>query len=212
MSKFNYLIWFCALISGPLFMDWLLERKVQARFKKFDSDYPQMLMSLVGLLKTGMNPMNALDSCADGLEINSTVRTEIKLMVERLRFGVTEDKSIGAFAEDIFHPEKELFVQALLLSRRVGGTLSHTLERLSKQARKRQYFRQSAQAAVGMQRGSINFIVAILAALEVYVYFVYPEVIEGALSDPLGWQVYQTGVFVVLLGMYWVRQVTKIKI
>jgi len=210
--KFNLLIQLISLLIGPIFMGWLLNRSIQKRFLAFDADYPQMLLSLVGLLKTGMNPITALDAAAKGLEDQSAVRQEIQLMIERLRFGVSEEKSIGSFGEDIFHPEIELFVQALLLSRRVGGNLSDTLDRLAKQVRKRQYFRNSAMAAVGMQRGSIWLILGLLGGLEGFLYFTYPKAVVGAWEDPIGWQVWQVAVVLILLGIFWIRQVTKLKI
>lgn len=210
--KFALPIQIICLISGPMFMRYLLNKGMMKRFKAFDADYPQMLLSLVGLLKTGMNAMGALQAAAEGLEEGSLVKAEIDIMVERLRFGVSEDKSIGAFGEDIAHPEIELFVQALLLSRRVGGNLSDTLDRLAKQVRKRQYFRNQAIAAVGMQRGSIFFIIGILAALEVYLYIVFPQSITGALADEMGWVVWQVGLCLIGLGIFWVRQVTNIRV
>lgn len=210
--KFNTLLTLMSLMIGPILMNWLLNTGLERRFKKFDSDYPQFILSLIGLLKTGMNTMQGIEAAAAGLEDGSLVRHEVELMMERLRFGVSEEKSIGSFGEDIFHPEIELFVQALLLSRRVGGNLSDTLERLAKQVRKRQYFRSSANAAVGMQRGSIWFIVVILIFMEGYMLAVYPDAIYAALADEIGWQVYQFGFVVILLGIFWVRQVTKIKV
>jgi tight adherence protein B len=202
-----------SLFSGPLVMNWAINRAVSKRFMAFDSDYPQMLLSLVGLLKTGMNPLQALESAAKALDEGSLVRSEVEAMMLRVRYGVPEEKSIGAFGEDIFHPEIELFVQALLLSQRVGGgALSNTLDRLAKQVRKRQYFRMSAQAAIGMQKGSIWFIVAILAALEVYLYFVYPQAIVDSVNDPTGWLVWQAGGILIALGIFWISQVTKMKI
>ncbi|MCB0352420.1 MAG: type II secretion system F family protein [Bdellovibrionales bacterium] len=211
-SYFNIAIQAISCLTGPIFMRWLLNLFMDRRFKAFDKDYPQMILSLVGLLKTGMNPMAALEAAAQGLDEGALVREEIELMITRLRYGVPEDKSIGAFGEDIYHPEIELFVQALLLSRRVGGTLSDTLERLAKQVRKRQYFRNSAKAAVGMQRGSIWFIVFILVGMECYLYTVYPEAVKGAWADEFGWQVWQFGLIVIMLGIFWVRQVTKIRV
>ena len=210
--KFNWVLVIAAGVIALILSNGLLTWAVERRFKAFDSDYPAFLLSVVGLLKTGMNALGALEAAAKGLAEASLLRAEVEMMIERLRFGVPEDKSIGAFAEDIYHPEIELFVQALLLSRRVGGTLSDTLERLSKQVRKRQFFRASAVAAVGLQRGSIWFIIGILTALEVYMYFAYPEAVVGAWNDPTGWQVWQYSILVILLGIYWVRQVTKLKI
>jgi tight adherence protein B len=211
-QSFNMVIQLISLLTGPLVMRTLLKRAIEKRFKAFDADYPQMLLSLVGLLKTGMNPLGALETAAQGLDEYSLVRREIEMMLSRLRYGVSEDRSIGSFGEDIFHPEIELFVQALLLSRRVGGTLSDTLDRLAKQVRKRQYFRHSAQAAVGMQRGSIWFIVVILVFMQVYLYFMYPQAITGAINDEMGWQVWQFGLIVISLGIFWVRQVTNLRV
>jgi len=210
--KFDTVLTVIGLLAGPIFMRWLLTMFIEKRFKAFDADYAPFLLSLVSLLKTGMNTMTAIEAAAKGLEDGSLVKEEVILMLERLRYGVSEEKSIGAFGEDIFHPEIELFVQALLLSRRVGGNLSETLDRLAKQVRKRQFFRESAVAAVGMQRGSIWFILCIMVAMEVYLYFVYPQAITDAIKDSLGWQVWQVGIVAILLGMYWVRQVTKIRV
>jgi len=210
--KFNIVMQGFSLLTGPIFMGWLINYCIDRRFRAFDRDYPPFLLSLVGLLKTGMNTMAAIEAGAQSLEEGSILRQEVELMNERLRFGVSEDKSIGSFGEDIYHPEIELFVQALLLSRRVGGNLSDTLDRLAKQVRKRQYFRSSAHAAVGLQRGSIWVIIGILVALEVYLLFVYPEAVKGAWKDEMGWQVWQFGVVVILLGIFWVRQVTKIRV
>jgi len=211
-TDFHIILASFGLLAGSLFMRWLLNLFVDRRFKAFDADYPSFLLSLTGLLKTGMDVMGGLEAAAQGLEEGSLVKEEVEMMIERLRFGVSEDKSIGSFGEDIFHPEIELFVQALLLSRRVGGTLSETLERLARQVRRRQYFRASAKAAVGMQRGSIWFIIVVLVAMQTYLFFTFPEVIIRAINDETGWIVWQGGIAVISLGIFWIRQVTKIRV
>lgn len=209
---FGPLLQVMALLVGPflvnLFINWRMER----RFAAFDRDYPQFLLSFVGMLKTGLNVVQALEAAASNLEHNSLVRLEVELMLERLRLGVTEERSIGSFGEDVNHPEIELFVQALLLSRRVGGNLSETIERLSKQVRKRQSFRRAAVAAVGLQRGSIVFILAILIFLEGYLYFVWPECITLAWTTPATAPYVQGALAFIILGWYLVYQVTKIKV
>lgn len=201
-----------SLLTGPLFLNWLLNRRIEKRFLRFDTDFPQFLLSFVGMLKTGLNPTQALQAAASGLDEDSLVKHEVDLMLERLRMGVSEERSIGSFGEDIYHPEIELFVQALLLSRRVGGTLSDTLDRLARQVRRRQHFRQSATAAVGMQRGSIWFILVVLMALELYLYMTWPQCIILTWTHPTGRKVAQGGVIGILLGIFWVRQVTKLKV
>lgn len=199
-----------ALFAGPVICGAILNRIVMRRFSAFDRDYPPFLLSLVGLLKTGMNPMQAMDAAAQGLEEGSLLRSEVESMLERLRVGIPEERSIGDFGHDIYHPEIELFVQALLLSRKVGGTLSDTLERLAKQVRRRQQFRAAAQSAVGMQRGSIYFILGILVALVGYISATMPDLTK-TLGTPIGKHVLQGAIIMVMIGMYWIKQVTKIK-
>lgn len=193
-------------------MNWLLNRRIARRFERFDADYPQFLLAFVGMLKTGLNPIQGLQAAAEGLEEGSLVREEVQIMLERLRMGVSEERSIGSFGEDIYHPEIELFVQALILSRRVGGNLSATIDRLSKQVRRRQFFRRSANAAVGLQRGSIWFILGILMALEGYLYFVWPECVTITWTHPTGRSVAQAGLTGIVIGLFWIRQVTKLRV
>lgn len=209
---FDSVLQMIALLSGPLVLNWLINLRIDKRFKQFDADFPQFLLSFVGMLKTGLNPIQALQAAANGLEDTSLVRLEVDVMLERLRMGVSEERSIGSFGEDIYHPEIELFVQALILSRRVGGNLSDTIDRLAKQVRRRQFFRQSAQAAVGMQRGSIWFILGVLGGMELYMYFIFPEAVVKPWIHPKGRTVCQAGLTAIILGIFWVRQVTKLRV
>lgn len=208
----NPLLQVCCMLAGPVVMRGILSRCIERRSNRFDADYPQFLMSVVGLLKTGMTPSGALEAAARGLEKNSLVREEVLLMLERIRLGILEDRSIGAFGEDIHHPEIELFVQALLLSYRIGGNLSESIERLSRQVRRRQYFKSSAHAAVGLQRGSIMLITLILIGLQGYIAFIFPSLMRASLNHEIGWQIWQCAALCVVISFIWIRQVTQMKL
>jgi Flp pilus assembly protein TadB len=195
------------IISGSF-----LEKAIYKRFKNFDNDYPNVLLSLVGLLRTGMNPMQGLAVAVESLGDQSLLRLEVLMMNERLKYGVSEDMAIGMFAENIDHSEIELFVQALILSRKLGGTLSDTLERLSKQVRKRQFFRASAISAVSLQKGSVWVILGILVGLLGYILVIYPALVTEGFKLPMGEMIWQIGIMLMLTGIWWVRQITKIKV
>jgi tight adherence protein B len=201
-----------SLLAGPLIMRLALRRSVERRTKRFSDDYPQFLMTVVSLLKTGMTPSGALEEAARGLEPESLVRTEVLLMIERVRVGISEEKSIGGFAETIEHPEIELFVQSLLLGLRVGGSLADSLERLSKQVRKRQHFRSSAIASVTQQRGSMIAIAIIMGGLAAFVSLTMPDMVRGLCTNPTGWVVVQVCVVTVIVAVVWFRSITRIKV
>ena len=48
--------------------------------------------------------------------------------------------------------------------------------------------------------------------MELYLLTVYPQAVYGALADPVGWQVWQGGILGILFGIFWVRQITKLKV
>lgn len=201
-----------AAFMGPMIVNAWINRRIRKRVQRFDADFAQFLLSVVGMLKTGLNPIQALESAADSLEDESTVRQEVELMLERVRMGVSEDRSIGSFGEDIDQPEIELFVQALLLSRRVGGTLSETLDRLAKQIRRRQTFKIAATGAVSMQRGSIYAIIVVIAGVQLYMLLIAPDMVVGAWTNPklAGWA--QLSVVITFLAVLLIGKLTKIKV
>ncbi len=201
-----------ALTMGPVIVNGYLNRRIQRRVEKFDTDFPQFLLAVVSMLKTGLNPVQALESAVDNLEEDSVVRQEVELMLERFRVGVPEDRSIGSFGEDIAQPEIELFVQALLLSRRVGGNLSDTLDRLAKQVRKRRAFKMTASASVAQQRGAIWVIIGIMAAVQLYLLKMAPEMVIGAWTHPKLADYAQCAVVLLWFGVLWMRRITNIKI
>lgn len=201
-----------AVWAGHLLSHSFVNRRLTKRFNAFDQDFAPFMMSLVGLSKTGMNIMTAIDAAAERLGPDSLFRLEVVRMTERLRFGVSEDHAIGAFAEGIDHPDVELFVQTLLLSRQVGGSLSETLERLARQARRRSQFRMQAHAAVGQQRGSIWVIIAIVIGIQLMMYFQMPEIVLAGLKSEWGFLVWQGAALLCWFAVWLVGKVTKIRV
>ncbi len=201
-----------AAFMGQAIVTGVLDRAITKRFNLFDEDYPVLLLQFVSLLKTGLSPIAGLEAAAKGLDEDSLVRIEVELLVERLRLGLTEEQAISAFGEDVAHPELELFVQSLILSKRVGGTLSQTLERLARQVRKRQQFRKQAVAAVGMERSSLYMIAVIMGLLMMYLSWSAPELVFPAFKHPLGKKIFQFGLMVIVFGFYWSKKVTNIKV
>lgn len=156
--------------------------------------------------------MAGMEAASERLGPDSLLRMEVVRMLERLRFGVNEDFAIGSFAESVDHPDIELFVQAMLLSKQVGGSLSNTLERLARQARRRAQFREQAQAAVGQQRGSVWAILAIVALVQTMLYFQMPDVILAGLRSDIGFVVWQVAFLIAWFAVWLIGRITKIKV
>ena len=201
-----------AVWGGSLLVNYYINRRTKIQFEAFDRDFAPFIMAFVGLLKSGMNLMAGMEAASERLGPDSLLRMEVVRMLERLRFGVNEDFAIGSFAESVEHPDIELFVQAMLLSKQVGGSLSTTLERLARQARRRAQFRLQAQAAVGQQRGSVWAILAIVALVQTMLYFQMPDVILAGLRSDIGFVVWQVAFLIAWFSVWLIGRITKIKV
>lgn len=201
-----------SIILPTVTINGLIGRRINKRVDAFDKDYVELLLTLVSLLKTGMGPLQALESAARNLDEDAVCRAEVMLLMERLRMGLTEEQAIGAFGEDIDHKEIELFVQSLLLSRSAGGKLSDTLERLARQVRKRQQFRKQAKGAVGMERGSMYAVAMILGVVVSFVFISSTDLREAVTQNDGGLTSLSWSIVVVTVGFLWMNAVSKIKI
>ena len=194
------------------FVNSFLKKAIDKRFKSFDNDYPTFLQTIVSLLKSGMNVLTAIDSAADGLEDNSLLKQEVKIMMQRLKAGVGEEKAIGNFGSTIDHPEIELFIQTIILGKSLGGSLSMTLDRLAEQVRKRQYFRSSAVSSIAQQKGSVWAIIAILASMIIMIAVKSPALFEESLQTRVGRIILEGGIAIILFGIYWIKKIINIKV
>ena len=164
------------------------------------------------MLKTGVSVVPAIKMAGESFDEDSLLRAEVNLMIERMKLGVTEDSAIGSFGEDIPHPEIELFVQSVIISKKVGGKLSDILERLAKQVRKRQQFKKQANNAIGMEKGSLKAIAAIMFGVILYLGYSAPNLVLPALTDDTGKNIFWGGFLIVVLGFLWSRTVSNIKV
>ena len=206
---------FLSIVIGFLgysLVNGFLNRAINKRFKSFDTDYPTFLQTITSLLKSGMNVLTAIDAAAEGLEDTSLLKYEVKVMMERLRAGVGEDKAIGNFGATINHPEIELFIQTIILGKSLGGSLSMTLDRLAEQVRKRQYFRSSAVSSIAQQRGSVWAIIAILASMIIMIAIRAPALFAESLQTNVGRLILEGGICIILFGIYWIKKIINIKV
>jgi tight adherence protein B len=200
------------ILLTPILVKAVLARAVKRRFENFDRDFPDFLMTLVSRLRSGMNIMTAMQSCCENLNDDSLLKAEIILMLDRVRVGYQEDQAIGAFAETVPHPEIELFVQAVILNRKVGGNFASTLERLAKQVRKRQDFRRKAVSAVSEQRGGSLMLCGIMGTILVFFIITSPDLISKSFETPTGRMAFQFGGSMCLWGLYLVRRITNLRV
>ncbi|MCS6893507.1 MAG: hypothetical protein NZO16_02925 [Deltaproteobacteria bacterium] len=106
---------------GPILCRGVLDFIVERKAKIFEQDFGQFIMSMVSLLKTGMTPVIAMESSAKALDDGSLVKAEVESLVESLRNGFNEERALSKFADTIYSPTVETFIQIMMVGKKVWG-------------------------------------------------------------------------------------------
>lgn len=186
-----------------------------ASFKRalaFEKDYPAFLLSLRSAVRTGHDPLIALEHSVALFPTNSVVRAEINKVVKAIDEGKTEDEAIGIFASTIPHPDVALFKTGFLLSRKQGSSLAPCLERLVRTTRQRQSFRRKIASAVAMQKLSSFGIAGCAVFVPVMQLITSPDDLIVAFNHPLGGTVLIIGACLVVSGFFWMLSMSRQKL
>lgn len=182
------------------------------RIIEFERDYPALLLALSSGVRTGLDPFSALCKCRDLFQAETEMYLQLSKLQSAIEQGKSEDSAVNEFAEDIAHPDLQLFRAAFMLARREGASLSESLQRLVRVTRQRQSFRRKVKAAVAMQRFSafgITLCTVVIAAIQT---LSSPEALESAWNHPVGMRALCAAVLLILTGMTWMFSITRTEV
>lgn len=198
-----------------VFLSFAMARRVHRKktqlehFRKFESEFPAFLLSLSSAVKTGLDPLAALEQSETLFPQKSVMRSELGKIRGSLEQGTSEIEALKEFGSSLHCPDLCLFRSAFLLSRNQGASLSQCLQRLAKVTRQRQSFRRKIRAALAMQRLSAFGIVG-CASLATLVQTVNNwQSVHQALSDPLGFRAIVLGISLLTIGFIWMLYLSR---
>lgn len=189
-----------------------LQQKVSTRIARFEKDYPAFLISLASAVKSGKDPLQALISIRELFLDGSILKEKLKETLDRISTGETQEDAIFKFADDIKHPDIDLFRVAFILSKREGSGLYKPLNRLTRVTRQRQSFRRKTKGAVAMQKMSGYGILLsgmFIAGMQIVMN---KDNFIVAIHDPMGVKIMLAGGMLLLAGIGWMMYITREKL
>lgn len=196
--------------SLALALEWALLRVSQRRrAEEFERDYPALLLALASAVRTGLDPLVALNSTGQLFHADSSMRAEIARVNSCLERGCTEEEAIHQFGTGMSHPDVQLFRAAFLIARREGSSLSECLRRLVRVTRNRQSFRRKLRASIAMQRLSALGIGGCAVAIGTIQAVSNPTAITLALESPAGARILAGGALCIVVGIVWMARLAR---
>ena len=205
-------IW-VAVITGAigLFIPLVVVKELEKRRRrKFAGQIVDSLMILSSCLKAGLSLQQAIEVLIE--EMPPPMSQEFGLLLRQMRMGVSLESAVMDLKKRIRVDELDMVVTAMLVARETGGDLTETFSRLANtiQERNKLIGKVNALCIQGKLQGIIMSIIPI--AFAVFVYKTNPRFFDVFFQDNFGRMLLGYAFISQILGMFFIRKLSKVDI
>jgi tight adherence protein B len=209
MKQSFYLSVGLAVLLGytPYFYLGIKKRRKVARF---ESQMPEGMELLARSLRAGHTLPSAMKLLS--AEIDAPLGTEMGIVYEEQRLGLGQAKALRRMGDRV--PSRDLwyFITAVLIQTESGGNLAEIMENIGKIVRARLNLKGKVKALTAEGRFSALILCLLPIVVFVLLFLMNRSYVMPLFQDPLGTKILGAGVVSMLLGVFWMKRMVKIKV
>jgi tight adherence protein B len=212
-AQYLGLSWFFTLIllllAGSLPYFYLVYRR-DKRLQKFDEQLPDALDLIGRGVRAGHALPSALKMVAD--EMANPVSEEFRAAFDEVNYGFSMQEALTNLATRVPSTDLRYFVVAVLIQRETGGNLAELLDNIAAliRARHKLYGTIRVLSAEGKMSAWVLTLLPIVLAF--IINLINPTFMEVLWKDPAGVKMIIGVVILMILGVYWMRKIIKIRV
>jgi tight adherence protein B len=145
-----------ALVFGLVKPNWVINRLIARRNKKFEALFPEAIGLIVRGLRSGLPATESMQVA--GREIADPVGEEFRRISDQIRLGQPLEQALWDAAKRVGTTEFNFLVVTMVVQRETGGNLAETLENLDQVLRRRRQMRLKIKAMSSEARASAMII------------------------------------------------------
>jgi len=188
----------------------ILNVLIRRRQDTLERQLPDLLDFIARSLQAGHSFPTSMQMA--GAESPEPIGQEFLLASNQINFGESVHNALHSLTQRIECPDMSYFSVAVLINREIGGDLSALLKHVSEMIRSRLQLRMSIHAMTGEARASAWILGSIPVVLGVTLTVMQPEHMSILIKDPLGRQLLFGGIFLMGLGVLWMRKMINIRV
>lgn len=213
VAKFFNLPLFAVVVScvvGGL-VPWLyLKRATYRRTNAIEQQLPEALDLMGRAMLAGHAFPSALKMVGD--EMPEPVAGEFHIVFDEINYGISVQDALNNLATRVPSTDIGYFVISVLIQRETGGNLAELLGNLSMLIRERLKLLGTVRVLSAEGRLSAQILTVLPFALALIVNILNPKFMSLLWTDPMGIKMVGIALVMVLLGIYWMWRVIKIRI
>lgn len=195
----------CALVPW-----WLLSGKANKRRLKFEDQLPEALDFISRSLRAGHGLTASIGMAGD--ELPAPVGRELKATFDEINFGIPFQEAMANLMARVNSPDLTFFTVAVVIQRETGGNLTELLANLSKLIRERIKLKGKVRVLASEGRFSGVLLGALPFVLSALLTSINPEYMSMLWKTPEGHNLIMTGLFMMVLGAFFMHRIVQIKV
>jgi len=198
-----------AAVAAALWTGFVQRRRRQ-RMQRIGLQLPDALDLMARAMQAGHAFSSALRLV--GTEGPQPIAGEFLAVFDEINFGIPLDKALGDLAVRVSTSDLRYFVVAVLIQRDTGGNLAEILGGIAALIRERQKLMGSIRVLSAEGRLSAWILSILPFALALVISFVNRDFIAKLWTDPLGIRLAGFALALMLIGIWWMWRMVKIRI
>ncbi len=182
----------------------------EKRLEKIESQLPDILDMMSRAMRAGHAFPGALQMAGD--ESPEPIAGEFKLTFDEINYGIPLQEALLNLATRVPSTDLRYFVIAVLIQRETGGNLSEVLDKISKLIRERLKLLATIKVLSAEGRLSAWILTILPFALGIIISIINPRLMSVLWTDELGRRLIAGAVILMILGIFWMWRLIKIRV
>ncbi|WP_341920560.1 type II secretion system F family protein [Polaromonas sp. YR568] len=198
-----------AMLLIALWMGYIQRHRMQ-RMRVIEQQLPDALDLMARAMQAGHAFSSALRLV--GTEGPQPIAQEFHTAFDEINFGIPSEKALANLASRVASGDLRFFVIAVVIQRETGGNLAEILTSIAALIRERQKLVGSIRVLSAEGRISAWILTLLPFVLAAAISLVNREFISKLWTDPLGLRMVGIALGLMLLGVWWMWRLVKIRI
>jgi tight adherence protein B len=180
------------------------------RIELIERQFPEALDLMGRAMRAGHSFPSAVKMVAD--EMAEPLGRDFRILFDEMNYGVPANEALMHLADRVPVSDVSYFVVAVMIQRESGGNLAELLDKISIIVRARLELLGEVRTLSAEGRLSAIILTALPFGVGLVVNLMNPEFLSVLWTDPLGLRMVGVAVFMMVLGILWMRNIIRIRV
>lgn len=189
---------------------WRVASRRNTRVERIERQFPEALDLMSRSMRAGHSFPSAVKMVAD--EVPEPLGRDFRILFDEMNYGVPTNDALAHLADRVPLPDVSYFVVAVMIQRESGGNLAELLDKIALIVRERLKLLGEIRTLSAEGKLSAIILTALPFGVGLVVNIVNPEFMAVLWSDPAGLRMVGVALFMMLMGILWMRSIIHIRV